>query len=98
MNYLTHSITPELEKYFSKFDNIFKEQSQKDEFRFYGTGLLLEIKRKNIQCICNHTVDSNYQSMHHFMHDAPYDHKALNNQRIDMLIALPRVVAMVMLS
>lgn len=23
--------------------------------------------------------------MHHFMHDAPYDDKALNNQRIDML-------------
>jgi len=52
MNYLTPSITPEFEKYFSKFDNIFKEQSQKDEFRLYGTGLLLEIKRKNIQCIC----------------------------------------------
>ena len=83
MNYLTNRITSELEKYFSKFDNIFKGQSQKDEFRLYGTALLLE--RKNIQCMSKHIVDSNYQSMHHFMHDAPYDDKAINNQRIDML-------------
>lgn len=85
MNYLTPDVPPFLEKYYSKFDNIFKEQSQRDEFRLYGTGLLLEIKRKNIQYISKHIIDSDYQSMHHFMHDSPYDEKALNDQRIDML-------------
>ena len=85
MNYLTPDVPPFLEKYYSKFDNIFKEQSQRDEFRLYGTGLLLEIKRKNIQYISKHIIDSKYQSIHHFMHDSPYDEKALNNQRIDML-------------
>jgi hypothetical protein len=85
MNYLTPEVPPFLEKYYSKFDNIFKEQSQRDEFRLYGTGLLLEIKRKNIQYISKHIIDSKYQSMHHFMHDSPYDEKALNDQRIDML-------------
>lgn len=85
MNYLTPSVPSFLEKFYSKFDSVFSEQSQRDEFRLYGTGLLLEIKRKNIQYISKHIIDSNYQSMHHFMHDAPYDEKALNTQRIDTL-------------
>ena len=48
MNYLTPDVPPFLEKYYSKFDNIFKEQSQRDEFRLYDTGLLLKIKRNSI--------------------------------------------------
>ena len=85
MNYLTLDIPPMLEKFYKKFDNVFTQQSQRDNFRLYGTGLLLEIKRKNIQYISRHIIDSDYQSMHHFMRDSPYNEKELNNQRIDML-------------
>jgi len=46
MNYLTPNVPEMVDKFFTKFDDIFTEQSQKDNFRFYGTGLLLEIKRK----------------------------------------------------
>jgi len=40
-----------------------QKHSQKDNFRFYGTGLLLEIKRKNIQYMSLHTIGSDYQQV-----------------------------------
>lgn len=85
MNYLTPEILPMFDKFYGKFDNIFSETSQRENFRLYGTGLLLEIKRKNILYICNHIIDWDYQPMHHFMHDAPWDEIALNSQRIEIL-------------
>jgi hypothetical protein len=85
MNYLTPNVPEMFDKFFTKFDNIFSEQSQKDNFRFYGTGLLLEIKRKNIQYMSLHTIGSVYQSEHHFIHDAPWYEQALNKQRVDTM-------------
>jgi len=38
-----------LNNFYNEFDDIFSEQSQKENFRLYGTGLLIEVKRKNIQ-------------------------------------------------
>jgi len=66
MNYLIPDVPSFLEKYYSEFDNIFKEQFQRNGFGLYGTGLLLEIKQKNIQYISKHIIDSKYQSIHHF--------------------------------
>ena len=85
MNYLPPTVPPMLDKFYSKFDALFSQSSQTANFRWYGTGLLLEIKRKNIQSISQHIILSNYQSMHHFIHDAPWNHNALNRQRIQML-------------
>jgi hypothetical protein len=85
MNYLTPNIPPMFEKFYNNFDSIFRETSQRENFRLYGTGLLLEIKRKNIQSVCFHIISGNYQSMHHFIHDAPWDEGSLNNQRIVQL-------------
>lgn len=89
MNYLPPNVPPEFDKFYGKFDSIFSEASQKENFRLYSTGLLLEIKRKNIQSISENIIDSNYQGMHHFMHDAPWDEKELNRQRIQMLERTP---------
>jgi len=89
MNYLTPDVPEMVDKFFTKFDNIFSEQSQKDNFRFYGTGLLLEIKRKNIQYMSFHTIGSVYQSEHHFIHDAPWYEQALNNQRVNTMENIP---------
>ena len=85
MNYLAPNLPPMLDKFYQKFDAIFTQPSQRENFRRYGTGLLLEIKRKNIQAISQHIICANYQSMHHFMRDAPWDEKALNRQRIELL-------------
>jgi len=89
MNYLTPNVPEMVDKFFTKFDDIFTEQSQKDNFRFYGTGLLLEIKRKNIQYMSLHTIGSNYQSEHHFVHDAPWYEQDLNDQRVDTMENIP---------
>jgi len=89
MNYLTPDVPEMVDKFFTKFDDIFTEQSQKDNFRFYGTGLLLEIKRKNIQYMSFHTIGSNYQSEHHFIHDAPWSEQDLNDQRVDTMENIP---------
>jgi len=85
MNYLTPNVPEMFEKFYQEFDDIFRESSQKENFRLYGTALLLEIKRKNIQSLSCHIIDSNYQSMHHFIHDAPFNENALNDQRIVQL-------------
>lgn len=85
MNYLTPTVPKIFDNFYKKFDAIFSEPSQRENFRLYGTGLLLEIKRKNIQSLCEHIIYANYQSMHHFLHDAPWDDEALNDQRIEIL-------------
>ena len=63
MNYLAPRVPPMLEKFYQKFDTIFPQSAQRDNFRLYSTGLLLEIKRKNIQAISGHIIDANYQSV-----------------------------------
>ena len=85
MNFLTPAIHPMFESFYKKFDDIFTEQSQRTNFRLYGTGLLLEIKRKNIWYISEHIIDANYQSMHHFVSDSPWDEVAFNCRRIGIL-------------
>jgi len=85
MNFLTPTPDPMFETFYKKFDNIFSEPSQRENFRLYGTGLILEIKRKNIWYISEHILEIDYQSMHHFMHDAPWVENRLNDQRVEMM-------------
>ena len=85
MNFLTPICHPMFERFYKKFDNIFTEPSQRVNFRLYGTGLMLEIKRKNIWYMNEHIIDSDYQPMHHYMHDSPWYENGLNDQRVDIL-------------
>ncbi len=85
MNFLTSVCHPMFENFYKKFDNIFSEPSQRLNFRLYGTGLLLEIKRKNIWYMSEHIIDGDYQPMHHYMHDAPWYENELNDQRVDIM-------------
>jgi hypothetical protein len=85
MNFLTPVCHPMFESFYKKFDNIFSEPSQRANFRLYGTGLMLEIKRKNIWYMSEHIIDSDYQPMHHYMHDSPWYENGLNDQRVDIL-------------
>jgi len=85
MNFLTPICHPMFESFYKKFDNIFREPSQKLNFRFYGTGLMLEIKRKNIWYMSEHIIDADYQPMHHYMHDAPWYENRFNDRRVVIL-------------
>jgi DDE superfamily endonuclease len=85
MNYIVSETAPFLEKFFRKFDDLFNRPNQKEQFRQYCTGLLCEIKRKNIQGICEHTIESRYQGMHHFISESPWEARGLNSKRLNML-------------
>lgn len=85
MSYLTCETPAFLEPFFARFDPIFKRPEPQKYFRLYGTGLLLEIKRKNVQAIDSHIISGNYQGLHHFISDAPWEEMVLNNQRLSWL-------------
>ena len=74
MNYLTPNVPEMVDKFFTKFDNIFSEQSQKDNFRFYGTGLLLEIKENSICLFIPLVLTTNLN----IISDAPWYEQDLN--------------------
>ena len=71
MSYITCETPAFLDSFFAKFDHIFNRWEPQQYFRLYGTGLLLEIKRKNVQAIDSHIIGGNYQGLHHFISDAP---------------------------
>jgi len=85
MSYITFETPAFLEPFFAKFDCIFNRAEPQQYFRLYGTGLLLEIKRKNVQAIDSHIIDGNYQGLHHFISDAPWEEVSLNHQRLSWL-------------
>ncbi len=85
MSYLTCETPAFLEPFFAKFDPIFNRPEQRQYFRLYGTGLLLEIKRKNIQAIDSHIIYCNYQGLHHFISHAPWEEERLNDQLLHWL-------------
>lgn len=85
MSYLTCETPAFLEPFFARFDSIFKRPEPQKYFRLYGTGLLLEIKRKNVQAIDSHIISGNYQGLHNFISDAPWEEMVLNDQRLSWL-------------
>ena len=63
MSYITCETPAFLDSFFAKFDHIFNRWEPQQYFRLYGTGLLLEIKRKNVQAIDSHIIGGNYQGL-----------------------------------
>lgn len=51
----------------------------------YRGGLLGESKRKNIAQIASNTVDGSYNSLHHFLHEAPWNETKLNDRRLEVM-------------
>ncbi len=73
------------ENWCSKFDDVFNRETQKSNFRSYLAGILGETERKNIWAIASSTVNGNYHSLHHFIHDSPWSADELNNRRLEVL-------------
>jgi SRSO17 transposase len=74
-----------LNKYCSKFDDLFRNVAQRGHFRTYIAGLLSECHRKNITQIAESTVGCEYVNLHHFLHNSPWDADEINNRRIDLV-------------
>ena len=74
-----------LEKYCSKFDDLFRNVAQRAHFRTYTAGLLSECHRKNITQIAESTVGCEYVNLHHFLHNSPWSADEINDRRIDLV-------------
>ena len=81
------AMPPCFDRWCGNFDNIFKTQAQRKEFRHYLGGLLGESERKNLSQIANNTVDVSYHSLRHFAVRADWEANQVNNRRIDVINA-----------
>ena len=78
------TIPPSLEKFLGEFKDLFIEP-QFENFKIYPFGLQLELNRINIQTINECRPKSNYNSLHHFSTNSPWDEEKVNNQRIEII-------------
>ena len=63
------AMPPCFDRWCQKFDDLFKNKSQKREFRNYLGGLLGESKRKNLSQIATDAVGVTYHRIHHFLEE-----------------------------
>jgi hypothetical protein len=73
------------DKWCHNFDDLFSRQVQRQQFRTYLSGLLGESQRKNLSQMVNNIVNSSYNSLRHFLTQAPWDEKAVKERRIKLL-------------
>ncbi|MGD2180818.1 IS701 family transposase [Lusitaniella coriacea] len=86
MRETTSTATPPcFERWCHRFDNVFKTQAQRKEFRHYLGGLLGESERKNLSQIAENTVDVSYHSLRHFIVRAKWSQLEINERRIQVM-------------
>ncbi|MBV8885973.1 MAG: transposase [Chroococcidiopsidaceae cyanobacterium CP_BM_RX_35] len=73
------------ENWCHRFDDVFSRQKQRQEFRVYLGGLLGESQRKNLSQLVTNRIDGSYNSLRHFLINAPWDEQALNNRRLEVM-------------
>jgi SRSO17 transposase len=71
--------------YINHFDSLWNRREQKDYFERILNGFISETKRKNIERISEKIIDQEYQNLHHFATNAPWDKDKMNELRIDFL-------------
>ena len=59
------AMPPCFDRWCHKFDDLFKNKSQKREFRNYLGGVLSESERKNLSQIATDAVEVTYHRLHH---------------------------------
>jgi SRSO17 transposase len=79
------AMPPCFEKWCRRFDDVFSHQAQKKGFRHYLGGLLGESERKNLTQMSNNAVGVVYHQLHHFLTEATWDEKKVNEQRLQVM-------------
>lgn len=79
------AMPPCFNKWCQRFDDIWKNQAQKKEFRHYLGGLLGESERKNLSQISKNTVDASYHGLRHFLVRADWSEEAINDRRLKIV-------------
>jgi SRSO17 transposase len=78
----SEAMPPCFEKWCRRFDDIFRHQAQRKEFRYYLGGLLGESERKNLSQITRNTLDASYHGLRHFLVRANWGEEAINERRL----------------
>lgn len=81
-----------LQKFIAEFSTFFSKPLF-ISFAIYISGLLLEIKRTNINSIVSKTPSASYQKIQYFLSDSKWDSDNLNTHRLAMLQANPDTAA-----
>ncbi len=79
------AMPPCFEKWCNRFDDVFSNQAQKKGFRHYIGGLLGESERKNLTQMSNNAVGVVYHQLHHFLTEATWDEKKVNERRLQVM-------------
>lgn len=87
MDFIANEPDPLLETFFEKFDSLWSRPNQSQGFRAYALGLLSEAHRKNIEAMNAKMLAPDYQSLHHFLTETPWDAAEVNRRRLDLLMA-----------
>jgi hypothetical protein len=90
MDFIVNKPDPLLDAFFDKFNSAWLRPNQVEGFRAYALSLLPEAHRKNIEALSAKIIEQPYQSLHHFLTDAPWDAREVNRRRIEALRADPR--------
>jgi len=85
MDCIVNEPDPVLKPFFDNFSDLWSRPNQAQAFGAYVRGLLSETHRKNIEAMNAKIVAQDYQCLHHFLSESPWDAQALNDRRIALL-------------
>jgi len=78
---------PELETYLRPFASLFRRATSRQSLERYLTGLLTDLPRKNCDTIALAVAETSIERLQHLLTDAAWDPQALDQQRVQALIA-----------
>lgn len=73
---------PCFDRWCKRFDDVWRHQAQKREFRNYIGGLLGESEGKNLSQMADNAVGVTYHRLHHFLTEAPWNAQQVNERRL----------------
>ena len=86
----TRLMAQAIDEFAVQFDPLFKRLSQRENFRYYLSGLLIPMEtNKHLRGIAAVIPEANVERLQHFLVDAPWSAADLNAQRLKLLQANP---------
>lgn len=86
MDFIVNEPDPVCDSFFENFEKLWSRPNQREAFHAYILGLVSETHRKNIEAMSAKIVQQEYQGLHHFIADSPWDDEELNRLRIKALM------------
>jgi SRSO17 transposase len=80
-------ILPELATYLASFASLFRRSTSRASVERYLTGVLTDLPRKNCDTIAAAVAGTSTERLQHLLTDATWDPQALDQQRVQALVA-----------